>query len=173
MGVKMSSVDPIVLRLPKLINKTFQKKGIGAAEALSSRLVKKHGERVVLDALKEMRRIAQLEEAEADADYARAEREHAETMAIFEGLPTDTTFGAACRIKAAQGDRAAQRWVNLWNSPCVQNRERFTASCNRATPGMAHHWRRLIYPKQECAGRGRAIEWFYKNRNARSLHSEP
>jgi len=162
----MSNVDPIVLRLAKLINKTFHKKGIAAAEALSSRLVKEHGERVVLDALKEMRRIVQFEEAEADADYAGAEREHAETMAIFEGLPTDTTFGAACRIKAAQGDRAAQRWVNLWNSPAYRIGNALLRAAIERHPGWHTIGEGQYIQSKNAPGEDELVEWFYKNHPA-------
>jgi hypothetical protein len=162
----MSNVAPIAPRLAKLINETFHKKGIAAAEALSCRLVKEHGEQVVLDALKEMRRIAQFEEAEADAEYARAEREHAETMTIFEGLPTDTTFGAACRIKAAQGDRAAQRWVNLWNTPAYRIGNALLRAAIERHPG----WRTIgdgqYIQSRNAPGEDELVEWFYKNHPA-------
>ena len=121
---------------------------------------------MVLDALKEMHRIAQFEEAEADAEYARMEREHAETMAIFEGLPKDTTFRVACHIKAAQGDPAAQRWVNLWNSPAYRIGNALLQAAIQRHPGWRTIGEGQYIQRKSAPGESELVEWFYKNHPA-------
>jgi len=64
-----------------------------------------------------------MEERERAAELLRESEQITLQMRVFEGLPPDTEFIDACRIKAAAGDWQAQRLLAEMESPEYRRRE--------------------------------------------------
>jgi hypothetical protein len=90
-------------------------------------------------------------------------QETQEMAAIFAGLPKETTFEEACRIKAAQGDLAAQRWIDHTNSREYQLGDALMTAAIERHPG----WRddgNGQYTVSKGAPEGHMlIDWFQRN----------
>jgi hypothetical protein len=112
------SIQTLAQRVTKLldgeINKMFE--GEGAADAMLEEIDRTYGRETVLAVIEEVQRQAEFEHEEKVAKYERDKRFAEEAIQILKGLPEGTKLLEACKIKAAQGDPLAQRYLAFLNS---------------------------------------------------------
>jgi hypothetical protein len=81
------------------------------ADAVLERGVARYGRSFTEVALRRAQQCLNAEHAAPQAEYARECAFHEFAMAMFNGLPRNTTLGEACAIKAAQGNEAARHYL--------------------------------------------------------------
>jgi hypothetical protein len=163
----VSELDPkIINKFAKRIHATFHEDGSpnpAAADVIVGEIAKAHDTETLLAVLEEVANICRFEKDEADAEYARAQREHAELVEIHAGLPRTMQFSEACRIKAAQGNKAAQRWLKYWDSREHKLGDALLTAAIERHPG----WRSLgnghYRHAKGAPNEKELVEWFYKN----------
>jgi hypothetical protein len=127
-------VSESVQMMAQRVNRVHFEVGAAAADEMLVWIDQHHGREVVFAVLDEMERQAAFMFAEQRAEHERHERQMAGVWQIFTGLPP-MKFSEACRIKAAQGDPLAQKYIDWFNSRECRLEEALTEAAVAVHPG--------------------------------------
>jgi hypothetical protein len=102
-------------KLASTFRTTLRQGGEPLADALLQRAVERYGKKFVEVALRRFQQCINAEHAARKREYAQECAFHEFALEMFAGLPKNITLAKACQIKAAQGDEAARRFLEIDN----------------------------------------------------------
>jgi hypothetical protein len=153
----------LINQYAKRIHMAFQKENATAADVVIREIAEKHGQELLLAVLDEVKNICRFAEEEAAAECERVRRENAEIDSICSGMPRDMSFAEACRIKAAQANVAAQRWLQYWDSRAFRLGDALLTAALERHPGWISHGNGHCTQTKGAPDEEELVEWLYKN----------
>jgi hypothetical protein len=155
--------DMSTAKLAKAINQAMKQSEDSVDEVLAD-IVDTYGLDTADAALDEAQRLAQIEYREQEAEHRAWKRQFNDAMAIHAGLPSNTTFKEACRIKAARGDALARRYLDSFNSRQCRLEDAMHEAAVERHPGWRAEGGGVLTKLDDKAPEwAELIEWFYKN----------